>query len=188
MNRKMRTYLNLATQPLRNRRLFYAFASILGIIFLIVILLAGNIYFSYKGKADDMAASVAEMDQSINKTQRKEKQFSTRIDQATKEYKEMVDLINSLILKKSFSWIDFLTCLEDSLPESSYIVSLAPQLTEDLKMMVRFGVVSRSLDDLLKLINNLEALKFKQVKVLSESRGNGGSLQSEISLIYERNI
>jgi len=188
MNRKTRTYLNLATQPLRNRRLFYALASALGIIFLFVILLAGNIYFSYRGKANDMVVSVAEIDQSIIKAQRKDRQFSSRIDKATKEYKGMVDLINSLILRKSFSWIDFLSCLEDSLPESSYIVSLAPMLTEDLKMTVRFDVVSRSLDDLLKLINNLEALKFKQVKVLSESRGNGGSLQSEISLIYERNI
>jgi len=188
MNKKTRIYVNLAAHPLRNRRLFSLLVSALGFIFLVVILLAGNIYLSYKGKGKDMAASVTKIDQSIRKSKSEERQYSTRIDKAAQEYKGMVDLINSLILRKSFSWIDFLSCLEDSLPESSYIVSLAPMLTEDLKMIVRFGVVSRNLNDLLKLINNLEALNFKQVKVLSESRGNGGSLQAEISLIYERNI
>lgn len=188
MNKKARIHLNLAAQPLRNRRLFYILASALGIIFLFVILLAGSIYFSYREKAVDMATFVAKIDQSIRKAQREERQYRTRIDKAAKEYEGMVDLINSLILKKSFSWIDFLSCLEEALPPSSFIISMAPILTEDLKMTVRFSVVSRSLDDLLKLINNLETLKFKQVKVLSESRGNGGSLQSEISLIYERNI
>ncbi len=188
MNKKTRIYLNLAAHPLRNRRFFSLLAAALGFIFLIVILLSGNIYLSYKGKAKDMASSVANIDQSIRKSKREERQYITGIDKVTQEYKEMVDIINSLILRKSFSWIDFLSCLEDSLPESSYIVSLAPMLTEDLKMIVRFGVVSRNLNDLLRLINNLEEMNFKQIKVLSESKSNGGFLQSEISLIYERNI
>jgi len=55
-------------------------------------------------------------------------------------------------------------------------------------MNVRFGVVSKSLDELLKLINNLEALKFKQIEVLNEARNDDGSLRSEISLTYEKNI
>lgn len=188
MINKRRLNLNLAAHPLRNRRLFYFLASSLGLIFLVVCLLAGNIYFTYKKKAEDMEASLSKIDQSIRNAQRNERQYTTRIQETAKEDKAIVDLINSLIFKKSFSWMDFLSCLEDSLPNSSYIVSLAPMLTEDLKMTVKFAVVSRSLDDLLKLINNLEALKFKQIKVLNEARSDEGTLRSEISLIYERNI
>ena len=188
MIRQRRINLNLASHPLRNRRLFYLLASSLGLIFLLVLLSAGDIYFSYKGKAKKIESSMMKADQSIKKAQRQKKQYTTRIEKIAKENKGMVDLINSLIYKKSFSWIDFLSCLEDSLPDSSYIVSLAPTISENLKMNVRFGVVSGSLDELLKLINNLEALKFKQIKVLNEARNDDGSLRSEISLTYEKNI
>jgi len=105
-----------------------------------------------------------------------------------KDYKEMVDEVNSIIYRKSFSWADFLTSLEKSLPDSSYIISLAPTFTEDLNMKVRFKVVSRGLDDLLKLINNLEALKFKQIKVLNEVTNEQGLLLSEVTVSYERII
>lgn len=188
MIKQRRINLNLATHPLRNRKLFYFIASSLGLIFLLVSLLAGSIYFSYKSKFKKIDSSIMEIDQSIRKIQRMERQYTTRIENTAKEHKGMIDLINSLIFRKSFSWIDFLSCLEDSLPDSSYIVSLAPTLTDDLKMNVRLGVVSQSLDDLLKLINNLETLKFKQIKVLNEARNDQGSLRSEISLTYERNI
>ena len=188
MIKQRRINLNLATNPLRNRRLFYLFTLSLGLIILLLFLSAGSIYFSYKSKIKKIDSSVMKIDQSIRNAQGKARQYTNRIENTAKENKGKVDLINSLIFRKSFSWIDFLYCLEDSLPDSSYIVSLAPTLTEDLKMKVRFGVVSRSLDDLLKLINNLEKLKFKQIKVLNEAKNERGSLRAEISLTYERNI
>ena len=188
MRNKQRVDLNLATHPSRNRNLFYCLVGLLGVLFLGLSLIGGFIYFSYKGKAGRLDASISEMDQSISQLQSEEMEYNQNIKKATQQYKENVDSINNLIFRKDFSWIDFLSCLEDSLPDSSYIVSLAPTLTEELKVKVRFQVLSQNLKDLLELINNLESLKFKDIRVLREIRNEQGSLRSEISLTYERNI
>jgi hypothetical protein len=97
-------------------------------------------------------------------------------------------LINSIILEKSFSWTQFLSDLEKSLPESSYIVSMAPTLAKDSKLQLSFKVAYSNVDDLLKLYNNLRALKFNQIKIISEAENENGLLISEISLNYEKDI
>ncbi|MFP4081462.1 MAG: hypothetical protein ACLFVG_01760 [Candidatus Aminicenantes bacterium] len=178
--------LNLASQPLRNRRLFYFLVLGIGFLFLVVSLLAGSIFFSYQSKLEKTEVSLEKINQSIREAQRMKRQYTTRLNAISEKYAETVDLINNLIFRKSFSWTEFLTCLEEALPDRSYIVSLAPTLSEDLKMKVRFRVVSRNVDDLLALINNLEELKFKQIKVMSESTNEQGFLISDVSLNYER--
>jgi cell division protein FtsB len=180
--------LNLATHPSKNRKLFTFCLLFLGIIFLFLSIAGGVVYFSYKNKAEAIQTSLLELERSTAETESQERESKLRVEKAEAEYKETVDAINGLIFRKSFSWIDFLACLEASLPDSSYIVSLAPALREDLQMRVRFAVVSRSLEDLLKLINNLKGMEFKDLKVLNEVRNGQGFLRSEISLIYERNI
>ena len=55
-------------------------------------------------------------------------------------------------------------------------------------MKVRFEVISRNLDDLLKLLNSLKAFKFKDIRVLSEASNERGFLRSEIALTYERTL
>ena len=188
MRNQRRIRLNLATHPLKNRRLFSFCLVFLGIIFFFISVTGGVIYFSYKNKADTIKASLLELDQSMREGESKERQNNFRIERVEETYKEAVDAINRLIFKKSFSWVDFLSCLEDSLPHSSYIVSLAPTFTEDLQMKVRFAVVSRNSEDLLELINKLKGMRFKNIRVLSEVRNEQGFLRSEISLTYERNI
>jgi hypothetical protein len=96
--------------------------------------------------------------------------------------------VNSIILKKSFSWIDFFSDLEKSLPGSSYIISLAPTLTDESKLLLKLRVACSSVDDLLKLIDNFGALKFDEIRIDGETRNNRGLLISEISLSYERTI
>jgi hypothetical protein len=61
-------------------------------------------------------------------------------------------------------------------------------LAENSTVQFRFKVVSQSLDDLLKLINNLQAQKFSTPRVENEERNERGQLVSEISVSYERNI
>ena len=180
--------LNLASRPLRNRKLFYWAAAGLGIILFILILINANLFISYKNKSSAIRASIHDLERSLQEIKRKEKQYADRVEKMIKDYQEIVDEVNIIIYRKNFSWVEFLTSLEKSLPDSSYIISLAPTFTEDLRMKVRFKVASRGLDDLLELINNLEELKFKEIKVLNETKNDQGLLLSEIALSYERTI
>ena len=142
----------------------------------------------YREKTEEAKTSLAETLSAIRTAQGAEQQFSKNILEMRKRCKEKLDLINSIILRKSFSWVKFFNDLENSLPDSSYIIFMAPVLRGDSRMEVRFKVASRNLGDLLKFLNNLKAMKFDQIRVESEEKDEKGFLNSEISLSYERDI
>ncbi|MFC2169097.1 hypothetical protein ACFLRM_00830 [Acidobacteriota bacterium] len=188
MNARKKLNLNLASRPLRNRKLFFLLCFFLVVVMLAVAFKAGRVYFTYKINARGMTTSDENTDQLIKKAQRDEKRYSSQIEKTSLISGKKIDLINSIILNKSFSWIDFLNSLENSLPESSYIVSLNPSLTRDSKMEVRLKVVSLNLDELLEFLTRLNSLDFKQIRITDEIKNEYGQLLSEISLIYDRNI
>jgi hypothetical protein len=65
---------------------------------------------------------------------------------------------------------------------------MAPTLAKDSKVQLSFKVAYSSVDDLLELYNNLKALKFSQIRIISEAENERGLLLSEISLNYEKDI
>lgn len=180
--------VNLATNPLRNRRFFYLCLCVLGIALICMSLISAKIFFENRIKAQNAKASIGETERLIVSEEGKEGLFSLRIEEAKKKYGKKIELINNIILSKSFSWIEFLSDLENSLPDSSYIVSLAPKLTEDLKMQLGLRVSSPNIAELLNFINNLRELKFHHIEIISEAKDENGELLSEISLTYEKHI
>ncbi len=177
--------LNLASHPLRNRRLFFLLFFGLLALLLFVSILAGKTYVEYRTKTREVKASIQNTERMIMDAQRAEKRLAVRLNDVVKTHQGKVDLVNSIILKKSFSWLDFLADLEDALPDSSYIVSLAPAFTEGSRLQLRLRVVSAGVDDLVKLIENLRALKFNDIRLESEAEDATGFLISNISLSYE---
>lgn len=180
--------LNLASHPLRNRKLFILLFSTFVVLFLLVSFFAGRVFIRYRSDVLDIKTSIRQTDRLIQETQRNEESLSSKINDAVKNNKSQVDLVNSIILKKSFSWIEFFADLEKSLPASSYIVSLAPTLTEDSELQLRLRVACINVDDLLKLIDNFGDLGFNDIKIEGETPNDQGLLISEISLRYERSI
>jgi len=186
MTRQKKLNLNLATQPLRNRRLFFLLFGVLGVLFIAVLSWGGYTYLKYKNKNNNFERNRTQIEKKIRNEQREERRLTVQIEEAAKKYQSQVTLLNTLILKKSFSWADFLSALEEALPESCYIVSLEPFLTEDNQMEVRLEVAAPNLDELLKLNKNLYEKNFSSIRIISESAKEVGLLISEISLIYER--
>lgn len=186
MTRQKRLNLNLATHPLRNRRLFFILVGILGASFLVVLSLGGYAYWKYKAKNNHFEKNWVRIERKIKSVQREERRLTVQIEEAAKKYKTQVDRLNTLILKKSFSWANFLSALEEALPESCYIVSLEPFLIEANQMEVRLKAAAPNLDELLKLNRNLYEKNFSSIRIINESINEAGLLISEISLIYER--
>ena len=180
--------LNLASHPLRNRRLYYLVLSLMVILLLALSCLTGSLYFGTRAKAREVRTSISNVEKGAQVTQRKEKELKLKVEELTKRHRGKVDLVNGIILRKSFSWLKLLGNLETALPDSSYIVSLVPRLLDDSRMEVKFRVISRNLDHLLKLVNNLNSLEFNNIRIDNEEINERGWLLSEISLSYERNI
>lgn len=188
MSRMRRLNLNLATRPLRNRRLFLFLGGLLGLAFLATAFLAIILFLQFTLKKGAVRAGLQKADETIKTAQSEQKRLGVRLKEVAKKDQAIIDAINSIIMRKSFSWTDFLSKLEECLPDSSYILSMTPTLVDNTRIQFRFRVVSLSLDDLLALINKLQDLKFSQPRVETEERNERGQLTSEISVTYERVI
>jgi hypothetical protein len=177
--------LNLASHPLRNLRFFFIGAGVLTVAFVVAASSAGSYFSKFKGRADTAGRELARVVLGRETAQREKANWTNRVLDLSNSAQNKVSLINNLILRKSFSWVEFFSLLEEALPASSYITSLSPEQTSAGKIDVRFKVVTQNLDELVELVRRLFALDFKQVSVINETKIEGQML-SEISAVYER--
>jgi Tfp pilus assembly protein PilN len=188
MRKQKKVQLNLATHPLKNRRFFYFLFGVLGILALVVWLTGGWTFWKYGNKNKTFRSNYAKIEKMVNDVKREELRLSKQIEGAAQNYQKRVDLLNTLIIKKSFSWVEFLSALEESLPASCYIESMAPTLKENNQMEVRLEIVVPNLDELLTLNKNLYEKDFSGIRIMSETINDIGLLIAEITLTYERTI
>ncbi len=180
--------VNLATRPLRNRRLFLILGAVVGLAFLVTSLAAVIIFFQFSLKKSTVRSALQNADVSIRSAQTEQKRMAARVKEAADKDRDVIDTINSIILQKSLSWTDFLSKLEECLPDSSYILSLSIPRVDNTQIQFRIRVVSRGLDDFLALINRLLERNFSEPRLENEDKNAQGQLVSEISVTYERNI
>lgn len=188
MRNQPKLNINLASAPMRNRRLFFLLGACLLIVFVGVSTLGLSLHLRYKSRHDDTAKEVAAINQRLTTANREEARYDALIEQKLTDYKVIADTINSLIYRKSFPWMDFFAAMEESLPESSYIVSLAPFPAEGTAMEVRFQAVFANLNELLGFVKSLDSKGFANINIISESQSAEGFLLSEISVRYERHV
>lgn len=187
MNRRPPPDVNLATKPARNRRFYILARNALAVAIVAVVGLATFSVVKYAFQASRLKSSLEETSRLVAAAGKDEQRLSSDIKKVKKTSQAEVDLVNDIIIRKSFSWTAFLSLLEASLPDSSYITSLIPSFSGERTVALKIKLVSRSLDDLLTFLNNLNARKFRY-RLESESREEEGRLVSEISLTYERVI
>ncbi len=180
--------LNLATRPLRNRRFFMTAMRALVALFIILAGLAAFAILKYGGGGSRLKAAMAETSRVQAEAGREEMRLKADIDREEKLSRARVDLVNGIILKKTFSWTGLLSELEAALPGPSYITTLSPSFTAGGAVDLEMSVTSRSLEDLEAFITALNARGFKNIKVGGEQRSEDGRVLTPISTTYERPI
>ncbi len=184
---RRRTYsLNLASRPVRNRRYYLTLRTTLLILLVGLVGLSAFFLRSFGTRRNSLKMSLAEVREKFRSAEAETEKLSAAIEKEEASSSGQIELVNSIIYRKSFSWTGFLTQIEGSLPNSSYITSFSPNILDDTTIGLRFKVVSRNLDDLLVLINNLAVRDFSGIRVDNEVRNERGQLVSEIALTYER--
>ena len=186
MNGRPALNLNLATHPLRNKRAFTWMAGLLSVCLVVILGLAAFYFLRYHSLRVEAGEKLAGVREAIVIAEEEDRQFAEKIRNVPPEDKLAVEVLNSLIFKKSFSWVDSFSKLEEALPATSYLASLAPNFREDSSLEMKLKVVSQTLDDHIALITNLNALKFSSIMVQNEDKNERGQIVSEISLTYER--
>lgn len=178
--------LNLATRPRRNRRLYLVLSRGLAAFILVLAGLAAFIVLKFGGETTRLEASIAETRRTEDEARREEKRLTADIRAEEKLSRVRIDLVNSIILKKTFSWTKLFSELEAALPGPSFIVALTPGITAEGAVALRLRVTSRDLDDVRALIDNLNARGFKNIQVFADTRADDSRIITEISLTYER--
>lgn len=188
MKNQEKLKLNLASNPMRNRRLFYLLGVCLLVVFVGTAVLGAIMFSQYKTKQKEVGEELNTIRKGVTEVKSQETRYKTLIEQKLAETKVTSDTINGLIYRKSFPWMDFFAAMEESLPESSYIVSLAPYPADGTELEVRFQAVFVNLKELYKFLANLDSKGFKDINIISESQSAQGYLISEISVRYERHV
>ncbi len=188
MKNGQRMYLNLASHPARNRRLFISLAGVLGSLLLLLLILGASNVIRYGFKNRTTRSNISQLDRRIADAQREEKQFVDQVNAAVRDHQRSVDSFNRVIYRKSFSWIDLLNSLEELLPDRCYIVSLAPAFYEDAVMDLRFKIASPDLENWMSLVDRLYEKGFAQIRLESWNRGTDGFFIYNMSVRYERDI
>ena len=188
MKKQKKVHLNLATHPLKNRRFFFLLFGVLTTLVLVISFAGGWTFWKYSNKNKNSRNDREQIEKLIKDAKREELRLSAQIEEASQKYQGKVDLLNTLILKKSFSWVEFLSALEESLPASCYIESMAPTLMENNQMEVRLKIAAPNLDELFNLNRKLYRKNFTGIRIISEAINEVGLLIAEITLNYERTL
>jgi hypothetical protein len=185
-NGKLR--LNMATRPLRNTRFTRVSIIVLAASLAVLSGLAVVTFIKYGGMAREARAAVNDIQARISRAGNEEKAAKAGAASAALAGQARVDLVNSIILRKSFSWTGLLGQLEETLPAASYISSLAPGFVSETTLGLKIKVVSRNLDDVLALVTNLNARGFKKIRFRNETIDEQGQIIAEIEFDYERTL
>ncbi|MCX6559003.1 MAG: hypothetical protein NTZ26_00685 [Candidatus Aminicenantes bacterium] len=185
MNGTIKLAVNLATRPKRNRRFFRAAGAGLLLLALLTgwlglgsFIRARRIQTEASAETNRLEVNRSRQDQLRAERENESRRLKTLL-------KDKVAIANQALTMKGFSWVEFFSLLEQALPASSYISSMAPVSSVDGKIEVRFKVVSPSLGDTLQLVQNLASTVGRAPLVQSETKA-GGQTISEITLTYER--
>ncbi len=177
--------VNLASRPKRNRRFFFSAAAVLAVLALLTGWLGLGSFLRAKGIQASSSRETARLETGRAGQDRLRAARESEALQLKIRLKDKVEALNQGLIMKGFSWTEFFDLLEEALPASSYISSMAPVSSVDGKLEVRFKVVSPDLRDVLKLIQSLADATGRTPLVQNEVRA-GGQTISEITLTYER--
>lgn len=161
--------LNLASRPFFNNRKFYAATLLLGLVF--VGLSAANLllYLAHRSQSLRLNRELADQTAEAGRLEREQQEIWARLQRPeTEDFLNLVDYLNPLIARRTFSWTRFLNQLENLVPHQVQIVAITPTIVES-EIVVEIYCNARSGADYIEFISRLEAdSDFYQVNLMTE--------------------
>jgi Tfp pilus assembly protein PilN len=182
--------LNLSTRPFKPYRAVNL--GLLILLFVLIAISAGQVYTYQQNSA--LAAS-------IRGNQQRLKEESERL---TKELQVLnikmysgnaaakisqVEILNQILLRKSFSWTKVFANLEQVIPENVYLLNLRPFVDEQGKMGLNITFRGRSFADGHEFVRTLESSPiFADIALAVEEKrntqANAGEVEMALSAYY----
>jgi type IV pilus assembly protein PilN len=165
----LKVSLNLASKPFFNNRKYYAVSLLLGLVF--VGLSAANLllYLAHRSQSQRLNRELADQTAEAGRLEQQQQEIWARLQRPeTEDFLNLVDYLNPLIARRTFSWTRFLNQLENLVPHQVQIVAITPRIVES-EITVEIFCNARSGADYIEFISRLEAdPDFYRVNLMTE--------------------
>jgi len=179
--------LNLSTRPFKPYR-----AANLGLFLLLLVLIGVSViqFYSYQ-KYSTLAAASREEEGTKRAEANSLKEQMQSLDakmaknDASKKLTE-VELLNQLLVSKSFSWTRLLANLENIMPDNVRLVSLRPFVDQQGRRGMNMIVRGKTFGDATQFLQELENSKFFSSVALAveEKKSTAGEVEFTLSAFY----
>ncbi len=161
--------LNLASKPFFNNRKFYAASLLLGLVFFGLSAANLLLYLAHRSQSLRLDRELADQTAEAGRLEQEQQEIWARLQRPeTEDFLNLVDYLNPLIARRTFSWTRFLNQLEDLVPHQVQIVAITPRIVES-EIAVEILCNARSGADYIEFISRLEAdSDFYQVNLMTE--------------------
>lgn len=167
----MRLDLNLATRPYEDARRFWlqwgARLAAVGALTLVLLLFTASAW--RQGRT--VSRRIEQANQQIASLQHEKQQAEAILARpGNREIRDRSAFLNTLIVRKAFSWTQVFADLEAIMPPRLHVVSIAPDLTEDNRLQVHLRVAGETRDSAVELVRRMEASPhFRNPEIQSET-------------------
>jgi hypothetical protein len=179
--------LNLATRPVRNRRIFRWTAGALAVGLAVSAAAGGYLFVRFTAEGRRARREAERLTERTREAQREALRWAGETGKAERDLGEDVDVLNAAIRRKVFSWTRLLGEIEAVLPGESVLASFQPGQSDEHGLALKIDVASANLEGLLAFLRGLEAGRFSAIRVENETPAAGGRLVSTITLRYDQN-
>ncbi len=178
--------LDLATRPVRNRRVFQWTAGALAAGLVLSAAAGGYLFVRFTAESRRARRETAGLAERTREAQGQALALARETANAERDLGGDVDVLNAAIRRKVFSWTRLLEEIETALPAESVLVSFQPGSEDERGLALKIDVASANLQGLLALLRGLEAGRFSTIRMENESPGAGGRLVSTLTLRYDQ--
>lgn len=190
----MRTRINLATQPYEDVRRFWMLWG-LGLA-LAMLVTGGLIWAAVHGwrESHRVQRLVAQENDHLSRLDEQEKKDLELLNSPqNRDVRLKSEFLNSLLLRKRFSWTQIFTDLEKVMPDHLHVLSITPAVNDQGQIELQINVAGESRLKAIELVQNMERSRaFREAAVVAEAttdareaRTAGDSVQFRISAIYQ---
>jgi Tfp pilus assembly protein PilN len=177
---------NLATRPFYNDRGLHLVLGILAALGIVLLLVNATRIASLSRRHTELSTRVDAAERRAADLRREAARLQQQLNpQELESVTRAAREANGIIERRTFSWTDLFNRFETTLPPDVRISSVRPRIDQSGEVIVSMSAVGRSVADIDRFIENLEATKaFANVLSREETVGEDGLVEVTLEGAY----
>jgi hypothetical protein len=176
----MKLNINLATHPHEDAGRFYsAWLPLLVVLAVMALAVSAKAFSAFQERRVVARELAAEIDKIEKLTEERKQAEATMAQPANSGTRDQAHFLNQVFKRKSFSWTQAFSEMEQIVPRGVQVVSMAPELGNDGQLRFKLEVESQRRDAIIELVRRMEqSPHFQQAQIKAEASDRDTNLIS----------